>query len=63
MPKKLEEKRVASQLKKEAAEKGLTGDQKNAYVYGAMRKTGWVRGTDKFTTTKRIVNPGNPTKK
>jgi len=36
MPKKLEEK-----LKREAEKKGLTGDEKRAYIYGAMRKQGW----------------------
>ena len=33
MPKKEEEK-----LKKQAEKKGLTGDRKNAYVYGTMNK-------------------------
>lgn len=33
MPKKLEQK-----LMKEAAKKGLTGERKNAYVYGTMAK-------------------------
>lgn len=28
-------------LKREAKKKGLTGDRKNAFVYGIMRKTGW----------------------
>lgn len=37
MPKKME-----AALKKEAAKKGLSGERKDAYVYGAMRKTGWV---------------------
>ena len=36
MPKKLEQ-----ALKREANKKGLTGERKNAYVYGALRKTGW----------------------
>ena len=36
MPKDLERK-----LKKEAKEKGLSKDKAAAYVYGAMRKTGW----------------------
>lgn len=42
MPKKLEEK-----LKKEAAEKGLTGDRADAYVYGTLRKTGWKPNREK----------------
>lgn len=36
MPKELENK-----LKKEASNKGLSGDKSDAYVYGTMRKTGW----------------------
>jgi hypothetical protein len=36
MPKKLEK-----ELKAEANKKGLTGDRKNAYIYGTLRKTGW----------------------
>lgn len=36
MPKKLEQ-----ALKREAAKKGLKGDRKAAYVYGALRNTGW----------------------
>lgn len=37
MPKALERK-----LKREASEKGLKGDRKDAYVYGTLRKTGWT---------------------
>jgi hypothetical protein len=37
MPKALEKK-----LKKEAKKRGLTGARADAYVYGTMRKTGWV---------------------
>lgn len=36
MPKKMER-----ELKKEAAKRGLTGERKDAFVYGTMRKTGW----------------------
>lgn len=36
MPKKLER-----ELKREAAKKGLTGERRDAYVYGTMRATGW----------------------
>lgn len=36
MPKKLEQ-----QLKKEAAQKGLSEKRADAYVYGTLRKTGW----------------------
>ena len=42
MPKKMEE-----ALKREAAKRGLTGERKDAYVYGTMRKTGWVPSTQK----------------
>lgn len=33
MPKKMER-----ALKREAAKKGLTGERKNAYIYGTMQK-------------------------
>lgn len=36
MPKKEEAK-----LKRQATKKGLTGERKNAYVYGTLRKQGW----------------------
>ena len=36
MPKNME-----LQLKKEAIKKGLKGEEKDAYIYGTMRKTGW----------------------
>jgi hypothetical protein len=42
MPKALENK-----LKSEARKKGFTGKRANAYVYGTMRKTGWVPKKDK----------------
>ena len=42
MPKKLEK-----QLLKEAAKKHLSGKRKDAYVYGTMRKMGWVPSTQK----------------
>jgi hypothetical protein len=42
MPKKLEK-----QLKQQANKKHLTGERKNAYVYGTMRKTGWKPSTQK----------------
>lgn len=34
-------------LKKEAAQKGLTGERKNKYVYGALRKMGWRPSREK----------------
>jgi hypothetical protein len=42
MPKKMEE-----ALKKEAKKQGLKGEHKDAYVYGTMRKTGWVPKQEK----------------
>lgn len=42
MPKAMEQK-----LKKEASKKGLSGERKNAYVYGTMRKTGWTPNKEK----------------
>ncbi len=42
MPKELEK-----QLKAEAKKKGLKGERADAYVYGTMRKTGWVPSTQK----------------
>lgn len=42
MPKAMED-----ALKKAAAKRGLTGKRKDAYVYGTLRKTGWVSSTQK----------------
>lgn len=42
MPKELEEK-----LKREAHSKGLSKERTDAYVYGTLRKTGWVPSTQK----------------
>jgi hypothetical protein len=42
MPKKLERK-----LELQAEKKGLTGERKNRYVYGSLRKTGWKPSTQK----------------
>lgn len=42
MPKKLEQK-----LREEAKKKGLKGDKLDAYVYGTMRKQGWIPSTQK----------------
>ena len=47
MPKKLERK-----LKREAAKKGLTGKRADKYVYGTLRKTGWVPDTQKKSRKK-----------
>lgn len=42
MPKKLER-----ELVKEAIKKRLTGEKKDAYVYGTLRKTGWKPNREK----------------
>lgn len=42
MPKKMEE-----ALKRQAAKRGLTGERANAYVFGTLRKTGWVPEKEK----------------
>ena len=42
MPKAMER-----ELKREARKKGLTGERADAYVYGTLRKTGWVPSTQK----------------
>ena len=33
---------MEKKLKRKASEKGLTGERKDAYVYGTLRKTGWT---------------------
>lgn len=47
MPKALEDK-----LERQADAKGFTGARKRAYVYGAMRKTGWVPDIEKSGFSK-----------
>ena len=42
MPKALEK-----ALKKEAKKKGFGKERSDAYVYGTLRKTGWVPSTQK----------------
>lgn len=42
MPKALEDK-----LRKQAAKEGITGDRRNAYVYGTMREMGWKPAREK----------------
>lgn len=53
MPKELENK-----LKKEAGKKGLKGSRKDAYIYGTLRKTGWVPSTQKKKRTLDSVIRG-----
>jgi len=36
------------ELESKASAKGLTGDRRDAYVYGTMRKTGWVPSHEKL---------------
>lgn len=48
MPKELERKLV-----REAAKKGLTGERKDAYVYGTMRKMGWKPEREKEEMIRR----------
>jgi len=47
MPEEMEK-----QLRREARRKGLTGSKANAYVYGSLRKIGWVPSTQKKTRKK-----------
>ena len=42
MPKKMER-----ELKREARQKGLSGERAGAYVYGTLRKTGWKPSREK----------------
>jgi hypothetical protein len=42
MPKELE-----AQLMRQATSQGLKGGRKDAYVYGTLRKTGWVPEREK----------------
>ena len=39
--------KLESELKKEAKKKGLGEERSDAYVYGTLRKTGWVPSTQK----------------
>ena len=42
MPKKLDQ-----QLKRTATKKGFSAERANAYVYGALRQTGWKPSREK----------------
>lgn len=48
MPKELE-----AQLKRKAKAKGFTGERADKYVYGTLRKTGWVPSHQKLKRKKR----------
>ena len=45
MPKEMHDK-----LKKQAEKKGLTGQRKQAYIFGTMRRTGWKPKREKRKT-------------
>lgn len=40
-------KALEQKLMRRATSKGLSGERKDAYVYGTMRKTGWVPSREK----------------
>ena len=48
MPKELEQ-----SLKRTAKKKGFTGERANAYIYGTLRKTGWVPSHQKLKRKKK----------
>ena len=39
--------KLESELKKEAKKKGLGEERSDAYVYGTLRKTGWIPSAQK----------------
>ena len=39
--------KLERELKKEAKKKGLGEERSDAYVYGTLRKTGWIPSTQK----------------
>jgi len=47
MPKALEEK-----LRREGRKKGLKGERLDRYVYGTLRKAGWVPNRERSTPVK-----------
>ena len=51
MPKALERK-----LKAEARKKGFTGERADRYVYGTLRKTGWVPSHQKKSERRHSVH-------
>ncbi len=40
-------KKMERELRREAEKKGLKGERKEAYIYGTMRRSGWVPSTQK----------------
>lgn len=48
MPEAMERK-----LKSEAVRKGFKGKRADAYIYGTMRKTGWIPSTQKHSSAPR----------
>jgi hypothetical protein len=53
MPKAMEK-----ALKRQATEKGLKGEHKDAYVYGTMRKTGWKPEREKTPAAPKPAKRG-----
>ena len=49
MPKKLERK-----LRRQGLARGLSGKRLSAYIYGTLRKTGWVPKKER----RRLAKPG-----
>ena len=50
MPEELERK-----LKREAHKRGYSKERTDAYVYGTLRKTGWVPSTQKHKKLRRKI--------
>lgn len=58
MPKQLEK-----TLKKAASKQGLKGAQKDAYVYGTLRKTGWKPPSEQKAASKKRQTRSTPKRK
>lgn len=41
-------------LKKVAKKKGLTGERRNAFIFGTMRKTGWRPRRERENLAKKL---------
>lgn len=53
MPKALENK-----LERQASGKGLTGRDRDAYVYGTLRKTGWKPSGERQAPSAKMASGG-----
>lgn len=51
MPEKMEQ-----ALREEAIKRRLTGDRKNAFIYGTMRKSGWAPSDERVKADLRGKN-------